>query len=258
MRIIILAAGKGERLMPLTRNTPKPLLDLGHGSTLLEEQIASIQHAGVIDEIVLVVGYLAEQVEVKIHWHQANGIRIRTLYNPFYEVSNNLMSLWFAQHEMTDDFMVTNGDNLFLPEVFRELATTCGEGIFLATSAKPAYGYDDKKVTFSDGLVAQVSKAIPPERIDAESPGLALVRGARARALFQDQLEKLVRRKESMNRFWLEVFNQLYERGVPVHPFPFDGETGWQEVDFHSDVDKVKGLLVSKGQLLGRLKEVAS
>jgi Zn-dependent protease with chaperone function len=42
MHIIILAAGKGERLMPLTRNTPKPLLDLGNGATLLEEQIAGL------------------------------------------------------------------------------------------------------------------------------------------------------------------------------------------------------------------------
>ena len=42
MRLIILAAGKGERLMPLTRNTPKPLLDLGNGNTLIEEQMLRV------------------------------------------------------------------------------------------------------------------------------------------------------------------------------------------------------------------------
>ena len=65
MKIIILAAGKGERLMPLTKNTPKPLLDMGNGATLLEEQIAGLQESGVVEEIALVIGYLAEQVEAK-------------------------------------------------------------------------------------------------------------------------------------------------------------------------------------------------
>ena len=255
MRLIILAAGKGERLMPLTRNTPKPLLDLGNGATLLEEQIASAHEAGCIDEIVLVIGYLAEQVEAKIKLHQSNGLKIRTIYNPFYEISNNLMSLWFAKHEMTEDFLVTNGDNLFAPEVFRGLTEENGDGIALAVSRKQHFGYDDMKVSLHDGLVARVSKQIEPDAIDAESPGLALVRGARARGIFRDQLEGLARRKEFIGRFWLEVFNQLFERGVPVRPWFFDGETLWQEVDFHADVDKVRGLLESKSHLLFRGKE---
>ena len=39
VKVIVLAAGKGERIMPLTRNTPKPLLDLGYGRTLFEKQL---------------------------------------------------------------------------------------------------------------------------------------------------------------------------------------------------------------------------
>ena len=66
MRIIILAAGKGTRAMPLTRNTPKSLLDIGNGVTLLEKQLEDIQKSKVIDEIVLIIGHLAEQIEAKI------------------------------------------------------------------------------------------------------------------------------------------------------------------------------------------------
>lgn len=255
MQIIILAAGKGERLMPLTRNTPKPLLDLGNGATLLEEQIASIHEAGCIDEIVLVLGYLAEQIEAKIKLYQTNGIKIRTIYNPFYEVSNNLMSLWFAQHEMRDDFLITNGDNLFAPEVFRGLVSENEDGITLAVSRKDDFGYDDMKVSLQDGLVAQVSKQVEPDAIDAESPGLALVRGARSCGIFRSQLEALARRKEFIGRFWLEVFTQLYSHGVPVRPWFFDAATLWQEVDFHADVDKVRSQLTSKTHLLFRAKE---
>jgi choline kinase len=257
MKIIILAAGKGERLMPLTKNTPKPLLDMGNGATLLEEQIASLQESGVVEEIVLVIGYLADQVEAKLQLHQANGVRIRTIYNPFYEVSNNLMSLWFAQHEMDEDFLVTNGDNIFAPEVFTEFVGRTPDGIHLAVSRKNVFGDEDMKVSVQEGGIARVSKQIPPDEIDAESPGLALVRGARARRLFVAELERLARRKEFMNKFWLEIFNHLFVRGVTAHPWFFDGQTLWQEVDFHSDVRKLRNMLEVKGQLLKRPQELA-
>ena len=49
MRVIILAAGKGERLMPLTNNTPKSLLELANGTSVLESQLLSIHAAGIRD-----------------------------------------------------------------------------------------------------------------------------------------------------------------------------------------------------------------
>ena len=66
MKIIILAAGKGERLYPLTKNTPKPLIDLGDGETLLEKQLRSLSESRVVDEVIIVIGYLYEQVESKL------------------------------------------------------------------------------------------------------------------------------------------------------------------------------------------------
>jgi L-glutamine-phosphate cytidylyltransferase len=250
MKIVILAAGKGERLMPLTRNTPKPLLDMGNGSTLLEEQIRSIQESAVISELVLVIGYLADQVEAKLSLHRTNGVKIKTVYNPFYEVSNNLMSLWLAKHDMDGDFMVTNGDNLFTPDVFGGLASVAGEGIFLAVSPKAQYDYDDMRVNLRDGAVGKVSKTIDDAETHAESPGLALVKGPRARRLFLAHLEELAKNREYLNRFWLEVFNRLYERGVSVQPWEFAASEKWQEVDFHYDVMKVRELITAKAETI--------
>jgi choline kinase len=141
-----------------------------------------------------------------------------------------------------DDFMVTNGDNLFSPDVFTNLAMENGEGIFLSLTSKDDYDQDDMKVTLHCGAVARVSKSIQG-RADAESPGLALVRGCESRKLFADQLEKLVRENGYIDRFWLEVYNGLYQSGVHVHPWYFDGRGKWQEVDFHADVDQVRALV---------------
>jgi L-glutamine-phosphate cytidylyltransferase len=247
MKVIILAAGKGERLMPLTKNTPKPLLDMGNGNTLLEEQLHRMSESGAIDEIVLVIGYLADQVEAKLKMHINNGLKVRTIFNPFYEVSNNLMSLWLAKHEMNSgDFMITNGDNLFAPDVFAGLTTVEDDGIYLAISAKSEFDYDDMKVSLNGGSISKVSKQIEDADAKAESPGLCLIRGERARKIFSDNLETLARDGSFISKFWLETFNMLYEKGISVKPWWFDGKAKWQEVDFHLDVNRVKELIIKK------------
>ena len=250
MKIIILAAGKGARLMPLTKNTPKPLIDLGNGNTLLEEQMERIIESGVIDEVVLVVGYLVGQIEAKVGSFANKNIKIKTIYNPFYDVSNNLVSLWFAKNEMEDDFMITNGDNIFTPDVFSSFVKENGEGIFLSTSVKEKYEEFDMKITLENDLVKMVSRKIDADQIDAESPGLSLIHGEKARRIFKRQLEMLIRDEENINKFWLETFNALHDNGISVHPWEFDGKTKWQEIDFHFDLDKTRELIKTKTEHL--------
>ncbi len=251
MRIIILAAGKGERLLPLTRNTPKPLLDMGNGRTLLEEQLRSLKDSGVVDDIVLVIGYLASQIEAKMELYQREGVSVRTVFNPFFGSSNNLMSLWLARHEMDDDFMVTNGDNLFASSVFERFETEAPAGISLACGPKRDFDFDDMRVHLIDGQVACVSKKLDDAESDAESPGLCTVRGERARTTFKQTLDKLARREPSLNAFWLETFNELYRSGVSVTPWMFEASKLWQEVDFHGDVEALKRRLSIRPELAG-------
>lgn len=249
MRIIILAAGRGERLMPLTKNTPKPLIDMGNGNTLLEEQIQSIVDSKVVDEIVIVVGYLAEQVEAKIQAHFHPFGRIVTVFNPFWHVSNNLMSLWLALRALNDDdVMITNGDNLFNKDVFSGLAMQ-EEGIWLTASPKVEFDEDDMKIKIEKGIISRVSKTIPASEAVAESPGLAMVRGARSVTLFREQLDLIVRDQAKINSFWLEAFNALWQRGIPVSPWMSDMTGKWQEVDFHPDVHLARSMLFGKMKL---------
>ena len=246
MRIIILAAGRGERLMPLTKNTPKPLIDMGNGNTLIEEQIQSIVAAGAIKEIILVVGYLAEQVEAKIQAYAHGNCIIRTIFNPLWQVSNNLISLWLARHEFeNEDVMITNGDNIFAPEVFSDFALH-GQGIWLAVSPKDDFDEDDMKVSIDNGLITAVSKRLPSENASAESPGLAMVRGDRSRNFFIDNLNAAVRDPARINSFWLETFNCLWQKGIPINPWLIDLRGKWQEVDFHPDVHLARSLIAGK------------
>lgn len=245
MKLIILSSGTGTRLLPLTANTPKSLIDLGGGKTLLETNLANAKASGVIDEVVLVIGYCAEQVEAKIQKHKREGMKITTIYNPFYEVSGNLMTLWMAKNEMNEDFIITNGDNIFQPIVFKELVNN-KNGIFLTTSKRKEYRDDDMKVRLDSDSVEEVSKKIANDRADAESVGLTLISGEKHREIFKQNLESLARNRDYVDKFWLEVFNLMISKGIRVIPFEIDGEKNWIEIDFHGDLNKVISALLEK------------
>jgi MurNAc alpha-1-phosphate uridylyltransferase len=68
MKAMILAAGRGERMMPLTKNIPKPLLN-AKGKPLIEHSICALKNAGITD-IVINTSYLGEQIQT----HLGNGL----------------------------------------------------------------------------------------------------------------------------------------------------------------------------------------
>jgi L-glutamine-phosphate cytidylyltransferase len=251
MKIVILAAGKGSRLGKLTSNTPKVLMDLGNGHTLLETNLENMFDSGVIDKVVVISGYGHEQVEAKLKKHIKEKKEIEIIYNPFYELTNNLMTLWVARHKLDEDFIITNGDNIFEKEVYSELVKNTGEGIYLTISKhKGKNFYDgDMKVILREEMVEKVSKKIPMEEANCESVGLALVRGEKYLKIFNEALEELGKRKENLNSFWLEIFNLLSERGGMVKTFEIDGEKLWREIDFHGDLRELLSLLKEKKDL---------
>ena len=240
MKIIILAAGKGQRLYPLTKNTPKPLIDLGDGETLLEKQLKALSESNVIDEVVIVIGYLHEQIESKLKSFKTK-LKIKTLYNPFYEMSNNLITLWLSKYEMNEDFLITNGDNLFFSEVIRDLVNETNEGIYVTICYREDIREDDMKVNLDENQkILRVSKEIK-ESI-TESIGLVKIQGEKYRKIYQEVLEQLARDKNYLNKFWLETFNILASRGVEINSFKID-KNKWREVDFHFDLKDLKELI---------------
>jgi choline kinase len=243
LKLFILAAGKGDRLWPLTRNTPKSLIDFGDGTTILERQLENALQSGLFAEIDIITGYKSEQIEAKIKGYKAD-IPINTIFNPVYDITNNLISLWAAHLAMLDqDFMVTNGDNIYIADVFHKVKTDRTEVIQITIDYKDEYDEDDMKVRFAHGrTVARVHKDIPGGETDAESVGLALVKGENSRRLFVSKIIQLVRDKQYLQRFWLEVFNALAEDGVTVDVAEISPDE-WQEVDFHPDVDVMKKIV---------------
>ena len=102
MKAIIIAAGVGSRLGDLTKELPKPLVDV-NGKSIIERQISSFRKAGV-DEITIVTGYKKDKFIFK---------DIEYVFNPKYEEVEQAFSLMTARKQISGDVIVSFGDIIF-------------------------------------------------------------------------------------------------------------------------------------------------
>lgn len=131
MQAVILAAGFGTRLRPLTDTTPKGLLLIG-GVPLLERTFNNLPKS--ITEIILVTGYLAEQIE-NYFGEEFNGIKIT--YSRQEQINGTGSAVFGVAHLLRDKFLVINGDDLYMREDLEQL-TTADYGVLAAHSQKSA------------------------------------------------------------------------------------------------------------------------
>ena len=99
-RVVIIAAGFGSRMVPITLNTPKPLVR-GKGSRIIDSCLDAIRDAG-IEEIYVIRGYLSEQFDQLLYKYP----NIRFIENPMYNEANNLSSIVCAGDLLQNAYVV--------------------------------------------------------------------------------------------------------------------------------------------------------
>lgn len=239
MKAIILSAGQGKRLMPLTAEQPKCLIDLS-GRSLLEWQLRGLAAAGV-GEAVIVTGFRADRVEAALAGMDLSGIRVRTLYNPFYALADNTASCWVARHEMEGDFLILNGDTLFEPEIARRLLAQATAPITVTIDAKDDYDADDMKVrTDAAGRLLDIGKTLPLDIVNGESIGFLRFTAEGGKA-FAAAVEQTLRSPEGLQRWYLSVIDTLAKRDASVGTVSIQG-LEWGEMDFPDDVERNRAL----------------
>jgi choline kinase len=234
-RAIILAAGQGKRLLPLTEARPKCLIELS-GRTLLAWQLLRLQAAGV-QEVVIVTGFRADAVEAEVAALNL-AMPVRLAFNPFYTVSDNTASCWIVRQEFDREILILNGDTLFGPSVAETLLAAPPADITVTIDRKPAYDADDMKVLTEHGRLKAIGKTI--EAYDAESIGFLRFSKAGA-AKFVAGVEHVLQTPDGLRRWYLSVIDELARAGVDVKIASIEG-LEWGEMDFPQDVENLTRL----------------
>ena len=232
---IVLSAGVGERLLPVTRERPKCLIEIAGGKSLLELQLETFARSGV-ERVVLVTGYLTEQIEAAVSDVQEPRVTIQ--YNPFFADSNNLVSAWMARSNMDEDFVLMNGDDLVKSTVIQALLRDPSDGVCMVVARKPVYDAEDMKVVLDGDRILRVGKTLDSSEANGESIGLIRFSGE-GRALFSNVLDRMVRQPPKRHLFYLAAIQKLIDAGVSVS-YNECSPADWAEIDFHPDIDLIR------------------
>ena len=237
MKAIILSAGQGKRLLPLTAATPKCLLPVDGSRPALEIQLRTLAACG-IQRATVMVGFGADKVEHFLARCPLPEIEVTTRFNPFFALSNNLATCWTAIPEMTEDFVLLNGDTLFEPAVLERLLRAPFAAVSLAIDRKPSYDEDDMKVSIRhERTLAAVGKTLPPAVVHGESIGLMTFRASGVPA-FRVALEKAMRDPTALQRWYLSVIDALAHSSL-VEVTSIEG-LWWAETDTPEDLAQVR------------------
>ncbi len=237
MKAVILAAGVGSRLAPLTADRPKVLVEVG-GRSFLLRQLDRLAQAGIPnDQVVVVGGYRIDQLRRAL-----DGRGCTVVANDRYDTWQNFYSLLVAAPALAGaDFLQLDGDVLLDDRLLPALIAAPGPGV-LAVDRSAELDDDAMKVQLAaDGRVTAVSKQLPARECAGEYLGIAKLTAAAAREVFAD-LERFA--GEGLTH---EYYDHAYHRLASRGRVPFsiaDAEPGAViEIDDLADLQRAEQLL---------------
>lgn len=209
MKAIILAAGIASRLRPLTDNTPKCLLKIGE-TCLLARAIEGLISNG-INELVIVTGYLQEQIKSFVSSHYPD-LKVEYIFNEKYASTNNIYSLWLTSEKIYDqDIVLLDSDIIFDPLLLKTILThpapTC-----LALNRHSLSDEEIKVIPDANGRVAEISKTCAISKAIGESIGIEKMDAAYTRALTRE-LEQMITKENLVDTFYESAFERLIAQG---------------------------------------------
>jgi len=247
MNAVILAAGTGSRLRPLTVDQPKACLTVD-GTPIAEHQIRAYDDAGV-ETVFVVTGYMPEQIQSLCdRLTEELAIEIQTVHNPAFANTDNMYSLYCAQQAVGGEpFLLSNGDVVFDPEIVQQVTTADTDSAIAVDTG--TYDPEAMKITVNeDGQIDGISKEIPEAEAAGTSIDLYRFSAETSAKLF----DRIVRRIEIDDEYtsWTELaLDELLSTGNhDIQPVDIAGAP-WVEIDDRTDLLAADHTFSSLGEL---------
>ncbi len=231
IKAIILAAGVGSRIRPLTDNCPKSLLKIGD-NTILEMMISHIQDCG-INEVIFVLGYLQEQIKdyVKRKFPDLNS---HFVTNDKYAETNTGFSLMLAKDLINESaFIKFDADVVFDKKILENLIE-CEYANCLCIDKNINLDAEEIKVIIEDkNRVLKVSKTVNPKDAVGESIGIEKINSETAKLLFAE-LKIMMEDRQNQQEYYEASYERLIEKNIPFYALDISG-LKWTEIDTKED-----------------------
>jgi NDP-sugar pyrophosphorylase family protein len=242
MKGIILAAGMGTRLLPLTLTQPKCLVNVA-GKPMMAYQLDSLRAAG-IEECAIVVGYMADSVRNRFGSNY-RGVRITYVENTTYDTSNNLCSLWQAREEFNDDVLLLESDLVLDDQLICELVMMDEPNVAVVDRFRPSM---DGSVILADEGVAKalVLKSEQPEGFDYSSALKTVNIYRLSRQTLVDTIVPEMDRFLAAGRtdqYYEAVFSSLIMSKRMDMSVMKTGNMQWSEIDTLDDLRETENML---------------
>lgn len=238
MKAVLLAAGKGTRISRYLDGNPKCTVDLGNGTKLIEYTISMLKKKG-ITEIALATGYRHRVIEDVLA-----GAGVKFFYNPFYDVTNSIASLWFAREFLTDDdTLIMNADVFAEESVYDHLMTTSKNPVLAFDSSRKEEA--DYKFYCPNGVIEKFGKELTGADISGEYVGFAVLKRDYIPKFVQQMVKMIDMQKHNL---WWE--NILYEL-ASTEAIYVDDISGmfWGEVDYIEDYERIRNYVVMQRRI---------
>ncbi|MDP3278169.1 MAG: phosphocholine cytidylyltransferase family protein [Deltaproteobacteria bacterium] len=234
---IVLAAGLGSRLRPMTDRLPKCMVQVG-GQTLIERTLDALKRSGVVRRVVIVTGHFAEAL---VPIAQASALPTTLVHCDAFATTQNVVSLaaGLASRAPGEPWMKLDGDLLVKTEIIAALA---GDGARVAVDTSAVLGAEEMKVNVAHGRIVMFGKSLSPKRAAGESIGIEAFSGAAAERVAATIVHAVERGRTDV--YYEDVYNDVLAE-LTFEALAVD-HTDWIEVDDAVDLAAAE-TLVSKG-----------
>jgi len=238
---VILVAGIGSRLRPITDDRPKALVDLG-GETILGRTVRLLASYGV-RKIVLATGYREDAVKAAMT-NAPPGIGVEYCRNPEFDRTQNSVSLALCRDALgTDAFFKLDGDVVFQRQVLERLDGSSAE-LAVAVDSGRMLDAEAMKVTLSGGgstRIAAFGKGIALSQSAGESIGIERISSGFSASLFR-ALTATIEAGET-GLYYEDVYSRLIAAGALHAEAVAVADLPWTEVDDFSDLERARELV---------------